>query len=148
MSQKSTKQALSKRLETLAISKDGLTIIKLRNHARTLSEARSAFGLSQREMAELLALYTGTVRTRQAVALYEWWDRNRRNAKYRPPAQVVEAYKQILLDAVQLLDERVAASISGKYTWSLSLVANCAQCGRRFRIERHPNEVNCKRCRR
>ena len=117
-----------------------------------LAAVREAFGLSQAAMGRLLADYLGRPRpyTKATISVYEYAARSKTAkawAKWGPPANVVDAYRLIIVDAVALLGAghyTVKARL-GKRAWHFDAVASCRRSAKPFTVT-NLRSVNCPRC--
>ena len=117
-----------------------------------LTAVREAFGLSQAAMGRLLADYLGRPRpyTKATISAYEFAARSKTAkawAKWGPPANVVEAYRLIIVDAVALLGagHYTVKARMGKRVWNFDAVAICRRCTKPFTVK-NARSVNCPRC--
>lgn len=115
--------------------------------------ARAALGVSQPEMGKWLGYYRREKRAgerfqKTTLSLWERVERGTRQpVKYAMTDQGRVAYRALLADVVELAGGgryRLAAHL-GPRRWSCALEADCANCGKPFKLRRAA-QVRCGRC--
>ena len=141
-------EALWKPFGSPASKKYDLRVVKVIHSLTTPATIREALGFSQSQFAKVLAIYLGRPVTPGSIGMYEYAYRSTGHTfkKYAPTAQVADAYRRILEDAVALASEgqlRLKSRLF-KTVWRFDLIGHCKKGDHDFTLKRS-HMVNCPR---
>ncbi len=141
-------EALWKPFGRAASKNSDIRVVKVVHSLTTPAKIREALGFSQSHFAKVLSIYLGKPVTPGSIGMYEYAYRStgRTFKKYAPTAQVADAYRRILEDAVTLASEgqlRLKSRLF-KTVWRFNLIGHCKKGDHDFTLKRS-HAVNCPR---
>jgi hypothetical protein len=127
--------------------KNDLRHVKTLHALTSPAKIREALGFSQSEFAKVLSVYLAKPVTPGAIGMYEYAFRETHHMKkYGPTANVVDAYRRIVEDAVAIVSDnhlRVKSRFF-KTVWHFDLIGHCKKGDHAFTLKRS-GLINCPR---